>query len=142
MGKINEKIRESITRRRGEHQCCSRATLGAVNEVCVPADKQLSEETVEMLSTGFRGGIGKTFDEGTCGALTGGVIALGLTSGNDPTLAEARAKKLYLAFKDENGTVQCRNIVKRGYEGCTACCHFVGETIASLLEEQENSKGQ
>ncbi len=45
--------------------------------LCEVANHPMSQARLCALASGFSGGIGGTFDEGTCGALTGALIALG-----------------------------------------------------------------
>ena len=44
--------------------------------LCEVSNQPMSQARLCALASGFSGGIGGTFDEGTCGALTGALIAL------------------------------------------------------------------
>ena len=74
-------------------------------------------DVVPKVASGFGGGIGRKGS--LCGALTGGVLALGLAIGRmDPkdTAARdriyARARELYERFEREFGTVLCFNLTE------------------------------
>ena len=66
--------------------------------LCEVANHPMSQARLCALARGFSGGIGGTFDEGTCGALTGALIALGFLE-DDEIKIKMDAKKLYDAFK-------------------------------------------
>jgi C_GCAxxG_C_C family probable redox protein len=74
-------------------------------------------EVVPRVATGFGGGIGRKGS--VCGALTGGIMALGLEMGRmDPKDAQARdrlygiAREIYEKFEKEFGTVLCFNLTQ------------------------------
>ena len=70
------------------------------------------------VASAFGGGIGRAGS--VCGALTGGVIAIGLKYGTDNPVAEERekaysiAKKFYIEFGNSCGSVFCRDLI--GYD--------------------------
>ena len=55
--------------RKDEGKSCSQGTLMGIGEVA-----GLDLEELELLASGFSGGIGATFEDGTCGGLTGAVM--------------------------------------------------------------------
>lgn len=67
------------------------------------------------VASAFGGGIGRRGS--LCGALTGGVIAIGQKYGSNRPLPEEREKayslalKFYERFQKENGSVYCRDLV-------------------------------
>ena len=73
---------------------------------------------IPRIATGFGGGIGRCGS--VCGALTGGVMALGIKHGtNEPTQKKRLkvyelAHKLYNCFHKQHGTVLCRELI--GYD--------------------------
>lgn len=87
---------------------CAESVLKACQEIF-----QLpGAEVVPKVASGFGGGIGRKGS--VCGALTGGVMALGLAMGRmDPKDTAARdriyvrARELYGKFEREFGTVLC-----------------------------------
>ena len=72
------------------------------------------------LACGFAGGMGGTFDEGTCGAVTGALIANGILN-DDPSQIKANAKAIFNSFKEEYGTVRCDIISKKGEDKSPLC---------------------
>lgn len=72
-------------------------------------------ELVPKIATAFGGGIGRCGS--ICGALTGGVMALGIKYGtNEPLLekrleAYKRAQEFYKQFERQHGSVLCRELI-------------------------------
>lgn len=94
----------------------------------------LDEETTINLTQGFAAGMGGSM-EATCGALIGAVNVLGLIN-KDTQKTMQSARKMIHAFKEQNGTVVCRElkgiddgIVKRE---CIDCV----KDAAALLENE------
>lgn len=97
-----------------EKYSCSEAVFATVNE-CM--DEPLPDELVR-LAAGFRGGMGGS--GGVCGALSGGVMALGLALGNDapggPSEALSEAvRTLRERFISGCGNVCCKDLIA-GFE--------------------------
>lgn len=130
-----KKVRIEIARLREQNYSCSQATLLGI---CKALGSSLTEQQIMALSAGFRGGIGRSYNEGTCGALSVGVMALGmyLPDKNEKTIA--LSKELFDHFKQANGTVICGNIVQRhGFSRCTGCCLCIGNKVAELLQREK-----
>jgi C_GCAxxG_C_C family probable redox protein len=72
---LEEKIREYRT-----FKSCSESTLIGL---CETAEADITPQEMTKLACGFAGGMGGTFDEGTCGAVTGALIANGILN-DDP----------------------------------------------------------
>ena len=72
-------------------------------------------ELIPKIATAFGGGIGRCGS--VCGALTGGVLALGIKYGtNEPSLekrlkAYEQAQKFYKQFEKRHGSVFCRELI-------------------------------
>lgn len=132
-----KKVNEAITKLREEGYSCSQATLMGISRVL---GSELTESQLKAMSAGFRGGIGKTYEDGTCGALTAGVMALGFYTSNDNNKGMALAGELFKHFKNTYGTVKCGDIVgKFKFTKCTGCCLCMGEKVVELLQ-RENIK--
>ena len=93
----------------------------------------LDETTAKNVANAFGGGMGNM--EGTCGALVGAGIVLGLAS-KDRAKSRAGMRQVMMRFQERNGATQCKllkgvgtNIVLRECSGCVA-------DAAELLEEQ------
>ena len=122
---LEEKIREYRT-----FKSCSESTLMGL---CETAEYPISQAEMVKLGCGFAGGMGGTFDEGTCGAVTGALIANGLIN-DDPSEIKANAKEIFNAFKEEYGTVRCDKISDKGNDKspCVDCCVFIANKVADL----------
>lgn len=69
---LNSKSVEEKIRQYRVFKSCSQSTLMGLCEV---VNHPMSQARLCALASGFSGGIRGTFDEGTCGALTGALIA-------------------------------------------------------------------
>ncbi len=111
---------------------------------------------VPKIATAFGGGIGRCGS--VCGALTGGVLAIGVKYGTNEPLLEKRLKayelahKFYRQFEKQHGSVLCRELI--GYNLSSPeelekarqskvfeekCANFVRTTVEDLAELIENS---
>ena len=93
----------------------------------------LDETTAKNIANTFGGGMGNM--EGTCGALVGAGIVLGLAT-TDRAKSRAGMRQVMMRFQERNGATQCKllkgvgtNIVLRECSGCVA-------DASELLEEQ------
>ena len=128
----SEKVVERVKYwRKDEEKSCSQGTLMGIGEVA-----GMDLEKLELLASGFSGGIGATFEDGTCGGLTGGVMALGLL-GKDNALIKSMSKDLYDAFKAEYGAVTCGEISNCGKDKspCVDLCLFSADVVCKLLKD-------
>lgn len=70
-------------------------------------------DLIPKIATAFGGGMGRCGS--VCGALTGGMMALGIKFGtNEPSMEKRTetyelARKLFRRFEEENGSVLCKN---------------------------------
>jgi len=111
-------------------------------------------ELIPKIATAFGGGIGRCGS--VCGALTGGVMALGIKYGtNEPSLekrlkAYELAQKFYKRFEKQHGSVLCRELIRydlsvpeeleearkaRIFE--EKCVNFVRKAVETLIELTE-----
>lgn len=114
---------------------CSEAVLLAVGEQVGPP----FEPALVRLSTGFGGGIGRSREE-VCGALSGGVMLIGLlygreTPGEDHSRCTSLCQGWREAFRQHFGASQCRPIYDRFHEpdGSGTCAPVAGEAAALLV---------
>ena len=112
-------------------------------------------ELIPKIATAFGGGIGRCGS--VCGALTGGVMALGIKYGtNEPSLekrlkAYELAQKFYKRFEKQHGSVLCRELIRydlsvseelekarkaRIFE--EKCVNFVRKAVETLIELTEH----
>lgn len=130
--KLDKKILEEKIREYRTFKSCSESTLMGL---CETAGLAMSQSDMCKLACGFAGGMGGTFDEGTCGAVTGALMANGLIL-NDEVKIKANAKEIFNAFKEEYGTVRCDKISDSGKDKspCVDCCVFIANRVADLLD--------
>lgn len=90
---------------------CSQSVLLAFAE-----ELGLSPELAARVAAGFGGGMGRTGS--ICGAVTGGVMALGLMHGStnpDDKVAKehtaAQARAFFEAFRAEHGSLTCEDLL-------------------------------
>lgn len=132
--KLDKEILEDKIRTYREFKSCSESTLMGL---CETAQYPMSQADMCKIACGFAGGIGGTFDEGTCGAVTGAIIANGLLNNDTPTI-KSNAKKIFNEFKEEYGTVRCDIISKKGEDKspCVDCCVFIANKVADILDDE------
>ena len=131
--KIDKKILEEKIREYRTFKSCSESTLMAL---CETANANISLKEMTKLACGFAGGIGGTFDEGTCGAVTGAIIANGILN-DDPSIIKSNAKEIFNRFKNEYGSVCCGKLTNNGEDKsiCVDCCVFIANEVSDLLDE-------
>jgi C_GCAxxG_C_C family probable redox protein len=108
-------------------------------------------ELIPKIATAFGGGIGRCGS--VCGALTGGIMALGIKYGtNEPSLekrleAYKKAQEFYKRFEEHHGSVLCQELIgynlsnpKELEEAYKAkifeekCANFVRSAVEILLK--------
>lgn len=94
----------------------------------------IEEETAKNLTQGFAVGMGGSM-EATCGALIGAVNVLGLINKN-PQKTMKSARKMIDAFKQQNGTVVCRELKGIDYGIVKRECIDCVKDAATLLEKE------
>ena len=131
--KLDEQILEEKIREYRKSKSCSESTLMGLYET---ADADITSDEMTKLACGFAGGMGGTFDEGTCGAVTGALMANGIIL-DDTGKIKANAKEIFNTFKEEYGTVRCDKITNHGKDKspCVDCCVFIAKKVADLLDE-------
>lgn len=143
-----EKIRNTAEAyyRNGDFYCSEAVVKTLVDELQIDAP-----DDVVKLASGFPVGMGGMGC--TCGALTGGILVLGLVYGRnqakDPSVNKAMAMsaKLYQIFCQRH-KVSCCKVLTRGMEKGSPehmeqCIAFTGEMAyetAKLIVEEEQSK--
>ena len=128
---MDEKLLEEKIREYRVFKSCAESTLMAL---CECGGHTISQSEMCKLACGFAGGIGGTFDEGTCGAVTGALIANGLLVNSEVEI-KANAREIFNSFKNEYGTVRCDIISKNGEDKspCVDCCVYIAKIVAELI---------
>ena len=131
--KLDESVLEEKIREYRKSKSCSESTLMGL---CETAGSDMSPDEMTRLACGFAGGMGGTFDEGTCGAVTCALMANGLLN-DDTSKIKSNAKEIFNAFKKEYGTVRCDKITDHGKDKspCVDCCVFIAKEVSGLLNE-------
>lgn len=93
---------------------CAQAVVGAFAE-----ELGMDKETAMKIASSFGGGMGRLRE--VCGSVTGMFIVAGLMDGySDPKAKEEktehykRIQQLAAAFKEENGSIICRELLEKG----------------------------
>ena len=124
---MENKIEEARARKRsGEHNCAQAVA-------CTYSDLAgLDEETLLAATHAF--GAGMATMEGTCGALTGAAVVVGLATG-DRARSRVLIKDIMENFRKRNGSTVCRELKGIG-TGCPLrqCDDCVADA-AEFLEE-------
>lgn len=126
---------------------CSQAVLAAFAE-----EPGLSRETALRISQGFGGGIART--AGLCGAIAGGIMAIGLKHGrtraDDDDARETtylRVRELLRRFQARHGSPACRDLLgcdigtpegrRRSDEGKyhERLCPLLLDSVVEILED-------
>ncbi len=115
---------------------CAQAVLHTFADVA-----GISEETAMNMAGAFGGGMGNM--EGTCGALVGAGMVLGLVN-KDKVQAMKQMRQVMSKFQQRNGATQCKllkgvgtKVVLRECPLCVAdAVEFLEEQIAPALQEK------
>ena len=113
------------------HNCCQ-AVLLAYEDI-LPYDK----DTLLMLGSTFGSGMGGMM--GTCGALVGAQMVLGILSGKTSGM-NGMSRKLSAAFEEKCGALRCIDIkgvlTGRMLCSCENCVRYAIEAVEELLENR------
>lgn len=124
---------EELRGRTDRHYNCAQSTL-----IPFAMEKGLNEEAAYALSSNFGSGMKMA---GTCGAVTGGLMVLGLYGANDP----ATVGEFYRRFKENHdGMLDCGDLLKvsreKGIRRGPHCDGLVYEAV-TIVEEILKEKG-
>jgi len=97
----------------------------------------LSDEQLHRQSSSFSGGLGGS-KKGTCGALSGAVMALNNYANGDSRKLGKHAREVYDALHDKYGNVVCEAIRTETSDGkrcaeCVGCCLCVMNKVIDIL---------
>lgn len=117
-------------------------------------------DCLPRIATGFGGGIAR--NGSLCGALAGGIMALGLALGRDQAQGSREpcypaVDRLFLGFEARFGSTRCRDLLgadlkspdgQRDHaaglhrETCRACVEWSAQTASQLMAEFAARRGQ
>ena len=114
-------------KRCGSHNCaqavlCSYCDLTGIDE-----------ETSRNMTTAFAAGMGNM--EGTCGALVGAGLVLGLVN-KDKVKSMKQMRQIMAKFQERNGATQCKLLKGVGTKIMLRECPLCVADAAEFLEEQ------
>jgi len=84
-------------------QYCSQAVLGTFCE-----DYDMETDMAFKISCGLNSGCRSAE---LCGAVSGAILVIGLKYGDSSELCNSKTEKFIKAFRDENGSIVCRDIL-------------------------------
>ena len=114
-------------KRCGSHNC-AQAIL------CTYADKiGIDEDTARNIANSFGAGMGNM--EGTCGALVGAGLVLGLVN-KDKVKSMKQMRQVMNKFQERNGSTQCKQLKGVGTKVVLRNCPDCVADAAEFLEEQ------
>ena len=130
MDNIN-KIEEAAAKKKsGQYNCAQAIACTYCEHACV------DENTMKDIAQAF--GVGMGTLEGTCGAIIGAGIVLGMA--NKDKLKTARdMRAIITAFKERNGTVTCKELKGVGTGQVLRECNDCVRDAAEFLERQLES---
>jgi len=98
----------------------------------------LDETTAKNIANAFGGGMGNM--EGTCGALVGAGIVLGLAT-KDRAKSRTGMRQIMMQFQERNGATQCKQLKGVGtgvvLRECTGCVADAAELLEQQLKNLE-----
>ncbi len=107
-----ELSQKAVAHFRSGYNCAQSVLLTLAEHI----DPQNKNELIPKIATGFGGGMGRCGS--VCGALTGGIMAVGIKYGTNEVGVEKRAKAyaaaqaLFKQFEKQHGSVMCRDLFK------------------------------
>ena len=98
----------------------------------------LDETTAKNIANAFGGGMG--IMEGTCGALVGAGIVLGMAT-QDRAKSRTGMRQIMMQFQEKNGATQCKLLKGVGtrvvLRECTGCVADAAEFLEEQLQKLE-----
>ena len=122
-------------KRCGSHNCAQAI-------VCTYADQiGLDDATARNVGNAFAAGMGNM--EGTCGALVGAGLVLGMAT-KDKAHSMKAMRQVMTQFQQRNGATQCRLLkgvgTKEALRECPDCVADAAEFLEAQLEEIKSEK--
>ena len=129
----SRKEKAAELKRCGTHNC-TQAVL------CTYCDYTgLDEDTIKHIGNGFAAGMGNM--EGTCGAIIGAGIVLGLAT-KDKALSLKGTRYIMEKFQERNGSTQCKRLKGIGTGKPLRECPLCVADASQFLEEILDNNGK
>lgn len=129
---MENKIEEARARKRSGEYNCAQAVACTFSDVT-----GLDEETLRAATNAF--GAGMATMEGTCGALTGAAVVVGLAT-RDRARSRALIKEIMTGFRMRNGATVCRELkgvgTGRVLRQCEDCVADAAEFLEKALDKE------
>lgn len=129
---MKSKKEEAINRKKTGYNCAQAIACTYCDLV------NIDEETMKNITQAFGTGMGTL--EGTCGALSGVAIILGMMNKN-PGLTMQDIRKIMNEFKVRNGTVTCGELkgINTGkvLRECNDCVGDAAEFLERIINEKD-----
>lgn len=128
---LKAEAERQLQSRFGQHYGCSALSL---TSIVATLGSPFTEQQLRSMSDSFSGGIGHEFSQGTCGALSGAIMALGFYASGDKKKHLRLAAEVYETFKKQEGTVQCGDIYgPNGFSRCDGCNRCAIQKVIEIL---------
>lgn len=102
--------------------------------ICAYRDKaKISDDMAMKLGMGFAAGMGNA--EGTCGALVGAGVVLGLVN-DEKSKCMRDMRNIMEKFNNKNGAVSCRKLKENSVQ-CDECVADVADLLDETLNEEK-----
>lgn len=134
MGELLDRCRE-LRNDESRHISCAQAVFVPVAE-----KYGMDTEMALKISSNFRAGM---LTGGTCGAVTGGLMALGLADASPKTVKDFQSR----VKQNHDGTVECRDLLGKWFAAgnkdkkphCDEMCYECMRLIEAYFEETNNA---
>ena len=126
-------IKEKATKIHQSGFNCAQSVLGACGDYT-----GLDEKTALAISAGFGGGVRSGE---ICGAISGAVMAIGISQPGDPAAPETKAKtaaqtkELIKAFREKYGCVRCIEL-KKAKKSCDEQIAFASQMAEEIIRNK------
>jgi C_GCAxxG_C_C family probable redox protein len=130
MKMINSRKEIAAEKKRCNSHNCAQAVLHTYADVA-----GITEDDALNIVGAFGGGMGNM--EGTCGALVGAGLVLGLVN-KDKVKSKKQMRQIMTRFQERNGATQCKLLKGVGTKVVLRACPDCVADAAEFLEEELN----
>ncbi|MBP3375018.1 MAG: C_GCAxxG_C_C family protein [Bacteroidaceae bacterium] len=130
---MNNKVKSAVEKKQTGKYNCAQAVACSFCEYA-----QIGEQDIRHAALGLGAGMGSM--EGTCGALTGAGLIIGLVCKEDKPRAMGMSRTLMNKFLERNGTTQCKQLkgvgTGKAIRSCDDCVADAAEFLDEILKTQ------
>ena len=123
----------------------------SISKAIIELFSEEPSDAIPRVATGFGAGMGRTRQE-ACGALTGGIIAIGYLYGrSDPITGRDDTYELVTEFRrrflEELGSTKCQDILDKlgkqdNFDKCKRMTDLAAGTLAEILSAHATKKAE